>query len=158
MGGRRQSRTGRNRRTTRPTALLSAVATLLAALFVCLGTGPEPRDHHGTGAAAAVAAVPAAVPPGAFTGAPDAGPDATQAATPDAVPARDGSAYICPYGSRHCGVSPHLSPAVLSAPPPATAVAAEPQHFAPPAAADPVRGAGVLPRAPGRHVLQVMRT
>ncbi|OEJ27150.1 hypothetical protein AR457_24520 [Streptomyces agglomeratus] len=156
MGGRRQSRTGRNRRTTRPTALLSAVATLLAALFVCLGTGPEPRDHHGTGAPAAVAAeaVPAAVPPGAFAGA----PAAPHVPAPDAASARDGSAYICPYDSRHCGVSPHLSPAVLSAPPPATPVAAEPQHLPPPAAADPVRGPGVLPRAPGRHVLQVMRT
>ncbi|MGX1884714.1 hypothetical protein [Streptomyces sp. NPDC055287] len=111
-------------------ALLSAVATLLAALFVCLGTGPEPREHHG--AAAAVATT--------------------------ATPAQDGPAYICPYDSPHCGVFPHLSPAVLTAPPPATPVAAEPQYSAPPAAAGPARGSDVLPRTPGRHVLQVMRT
>ncbi|MBT2528570.1 hypothetical protein J7E91_24995 [Streptomyces sp. ISL-99] len=129
MGGRRQSRTGRTGRTRRPTALLSAVATLLTAVFFCLGAGSEPREQHGPVAAATAAA-----------------------------PAQDGPAYICPYDSQHCGAFPHLSPAVLTAPPPATPVAAEPQYFAPPAGADPVRGAGVLPRAPGRHVLQVMRT
>jgi len=40
MGG---SRTYRLARTTRPTALLSAVATLLGALFFCLGPG---GPHH----------------------------------------------------------------------------------------------------------------
>ncbi|MET9509044.1 hypothetical protein ABZX62_11300 [Streptomyces flavidovirens] len=105
------------------------MATLLAALFFCLGAGSEPREQHGPVAAATAAA-----------------------------PAQDWPTYICPYDSQHCGAFPHLSPAVLTAPPPATPVAAEPQYFAPPAGADPVRGAGVLPRAPGRHVLQVMRT
>lgn len=114
-------------------ALMSAVATLLAALFVCLGMGPEPREHHDSAAGAVTAAVAVA-------------------------PAQGGPAYTCPYDSKRCGVFPHLSPAVLTAPPPATPVAAEPQHFAPPAAADPVRDSGALPRAPGRHVLQVMRT
>lgn len=118
-------------------ATLSAMATLLVALFVCLGTGPEPREHHGT------AAVDAPVPLAAVA----------------AAPARDGHAYTCPYDSQRCSVFPHLSPAVLTVPPPpATPVTAGPQHFAPQAVADPVRGAGALPRAPGRHVLQVMRT
>ncbi|WP_251021649.1 hypothetical protein [Streptomyces sp. ISL-98] len=111
-------------------ALLSAVATLLVALFVCLGAAAaEPRAHHD--AAAAYSAAP---------------------------PAPGAAAYICPYDSQHCGAFAHLSPAVLTAPPPATPVAAEPLHFAPPAPANPVRGAGALPRAPGRHALQVMRT
>ncbi len=144
MGGLRQSRTGRTRRTTRPIALLSAVATLLVALFVCLGAGfepgSEPREHHGAAAGAALP-VPVASPAAAA-----------------AAPARDGHAYVCPYDSQHCGAFPHLSPAVLTVPPPATPVTAEPQHCAPQAATDPVRGAGALPRAPGRHVLQVMRT
>ncbi|MFF3287351.1 hypothetical protein [Streptomyces sp. NPDC003023] len=42
MGG---SRPGRLSGAKRPTALLSAVATLLGALFVCLGPA---RPHHGT--------------------------------------------------------------------------------------------------------------
>ncbi|WP_251061143.1 hypothetical protein [Streptomyces sp. ISL-100] len=113
-------------------ALMSAVATLLAALFVCLGMAPEPREHYESAAVATVAVAD--------------------------TPTRHGPVYICPYDSQHCGVFPHLSPAVLTVPPPATPVAAEPQYFAPPAVADPARGAGALLRAPGRHVLQVMRT
>ncbi|ATW48163.1 hypothetical protein ACWGJT_22005 [Streptomyces xantholiticus] len=47
MGG---SRTYRHSHTARPTALLSAVATLLGALFICLGpAGP----HHDTAARSA---------------------------------------------------------------------------------------------------------
>ncbi|MGW7053405.1 hypothetical protein [Streptomyces sp. NPDC054887] len=118
----------------RPMALLSAVATLLAALFVCLAISPEPREGHGTGATGSAATVTAA------------------------PQARGGPAYVCPYDSQHCGVFPHLSPAVLTVPPPATPAAAEPQPFAPPAAVGPARGSGILARAPGRHVLQVMRT
>ncbi|GAA2928579.1 hypothetical protein [Streptomyces enissocaesilis] len=140
MGGLRQPRTGRAGRTTRPMVLLSAVATLFAALFVCLSTGAgpgsEPGERHGT------TAVGVAVPVAAVA----------------AAPAQDGHAYLCPYDSQPCGAFPHLSPAVLTVPPPAVAVATEPQHVAPRAATDPVRGAGALPRAPGRHVLQVMRT
>ncbi|MFD5097957.1 hypothetical protein [Streptomyces albidochromogenes] len=116
----------------RPMALLSAVATLLAALFVCLGMSPESREHHpGGGSVAAVTAVP---------------------------PAPDRPAYVCPYDSSHCGVLPHLSPAVLTVPPPAAPVTDEPLYRAPPAAAGPAPGCGAPARAPGRHVLQVMRT
>ncbi|MDJ0466845.1 hypothetical protein [Streptomyces sp. H27-C3] len=106
-------------------ALLSVVATLLVALFVCLGAA-ESREQHATVTVAVQA-------PGA-------------------------QAYTCPYDSQHCGVFAHLSPAVLTAPPPATPVSAEPPHRAPPLLANPVRDSRALPRAPGRHVLQVMRT
>ncbi|WP_434588770.1 hypothetical protein [Streptomyces sp. A5-4] len=106
-------------------ALLSVVATLLCALFVCLGAA-ESREQH--------------------------------AAVTVAVQAPGAQAYTCPYDSQHCGVFAHLSPAVLTAPPPATPVAAEPPHRAPPLVANPVRDSGSLARAPGRHVLQVMRT
>lgn len=125
--------------------LLSAVATLFAALFVCLSTGAEPgsesRERHGTAAVDVALPVPVAA-----------------AAAAAAAPAQDRHAYLCPYDSQPCGAFPHLSPAVLTVPPPATPVTTEPQHVAPRAATDPVCGAGALPRAPGRHVLQVMRT
>ncbi|MET9516570.1 hypothetical protein [Streptomyces sp. NPDC002994] len=123
-------------------ALMSAVATLLAALFVCLGMAPEPREHHESAAVATVAVAGTVALAGTVA----------DTRTPH------GPVYICPYDSQHCGVFPHLSPAVLTVPPPATPVADEPQHFAPPAVAGPARGAGAPLRAPGRHVLQVMRT
>ncbi|GLF94003.1 hypothetical protein [Streptomyces yaizuensis] len=44
MGG---SPSGHRPPNQRPTALLSAVATLLGALFLCLATTPD--DHHGPG-------------------------------------------------------------------------------------------------------------
>ncbi|MGW7194969.1 hypothetical protein [Streptomyces chryseus] len=114
-------------------ALLSAVATLLAALFVCMGMSPESREHHAPGAGSVTAVTVAPTAP-------------------------DAPAYVCPYDSSHCGVLPHLSPAVLTVPPPAAPVAAEPLYSVPPATAGPACGCGAPARAPGRHVLQVMRT
>ncbi|MFD9648106.1 hypothetical protein ACFWWN_32110, partial [Streptomyces sp. NPDC059082] len=82
-------------------ALVSAAATLLAALFLCLGTGPDgERAHHG--------AAPRA------TGAAPAAP-AQARATVAAVTAV--GEYICPYDRGGCSLYPSLSPAVLSAPP-----------------------------------------
>ncbi|MEV0925395.1 hypothetical protein AB0I99_09730 [Streptomyces spongiicola] len=145
MGGMRSARTAR---TARPTALLSAVATLLAALFFCLGqAGPgsgaalEHTAHRAEGGFAA-------------SSSPAAGTTRTDA------PADPATAYSCPYDRGDCGIYPHLGPAVLTA---------QPQD-APPAAAGLPRGSaadrlaggpphtGALPRAPDLHALQVQRT
>ncbi|GGT45486.1 hypothetical protein GCM10010271_56750 [Streptomyces kurssanovii] len=143
MGG---SRTDRLSRTARPTALLSAVATLLGALFICLGPAgthhgkPSPRAH-GPGATAAEAGTPTA---------------SARTATPTAT------AYSCPYDDGGCGLLPVLSPAVLTVPPPqldAPLEAGAPLPHPGPAADAGGRGrSGVLARAPDLHVLQVLRT
>ncbi|MGW4700104.1 hypothetical protein [Streptomyces sp. NPDC004285] len=117
-------------------ALASAVATLLAALFLCLGTGPDgERAHHG------------------------AAPRAT-----GAVPAAEASAaageYVCPYDRGGCSLYPSLSPAVLSAPPldpPLQAEGGSPR-LVPPSGDGAARRADARPRAPDLHVLQVLRT
>lgn len=141
MGG---TRTYRLSRTARPTALLSAVATLVGALFICLGPAGTHHDKpsfgtHGPGASAA-----------AGLGAPDGA---------GAFPA---TAYSCPYDDGGCGLLPVLSPAVLTAPPPqldAPLEAGAPLPHLRPAAAPGGQGrSGVLARAPDLHVLQVLRT
>ncbi|MYS06341.1 hypothetical protein GTW71_07800, partial [Streptomyces sp. SID6041] len=88
----------------RPMALASAVATLLAALFFCLGAGPGPGDHHTDAGPRADAA------PRAAGGTPDVG-------TPAVARALGGAAveYVCPYDRGGCSLFPSLSPAVLSA-------------------------------------------
>ncbi|MFJ3584102.1 hypothetical protein ACIPPS_17925 [Streptomyces sp. NPDC090127] len=120
-------------RRARPMALASAVATLLAALFVCLGaTGDptsaaahdgSPRAHHRTAAVAV-------------------------------------DEYVCPYDRGGCSLFPSLSPAVLTAPPPAPPPHAEGRLAGPvPAyATGRVSRSGAQPRAPDLHVLQVLRT
>ncbi|WP_369143897.1 hypothetical protein [Streptomyces sp. R44] len=111
-------------------ALASAVATLLAALFLCLGTGPDgERAHHPEGPVAAAAT--------AVTG-----------------------AYVCPYDRGGCSLFPSLSPAVLSAPPLDPPLHAEsgPPRLAPPSGDGPARRSDARPRAPDLHVLQVLRT
>ncbi|ALC23572.1 hypothetical protein ACH46N_08000 [Streptomyces pristinaespiralis] len=141
MGG---SRTDRLSRTARPTALLSAVATLLGALFICLGPAgthhgkPSPRTH---------------------------GPGATAAAgfgAPDGAGVFPATAYSCPYDDGGCGLLPVLSPAVLTVPPPqldAPLEAGAPlPHPGPAADAGGQGRSGVLARAPDLHVLQVLRT
>ncbi|RNL70897.1 hypothetical protein [Streptomyces sp. I6] len=149
MGGIRSARTAH---TARPTALLSAVATLLAALFFCLG-------QAGTGSAAAREHT-AHRAEGGFAA--SASPAVGHAAgtTRTAAPADPATAYGCPYDRGDCGIYPHLGPAVLTA---------QPQD-APPAAAGLPRGSaahraaggpprtGALPRAPDLHALQVLRT
>ncbi|WP_411074247.1 hypothetical protein [Streptomyces sp. cmx-4-7] len=116
-------------------ALVSAVATLLAALFFCSGTGPGAgaESHHG------------AVPERQGQG---------QAATAVAVE------YVCPYDRGGCSLFPSLSPAVLSAPPldPPLQAADGPPRLAPVSGDGPARRSGVRPRAPDLHVLQVLRT
>ncbi|MCX5225848.1 hypothetical protein ABZY16_24620 [Streptomyces sp. NPDC006553] len=126
----------------RPMALVSAVATLLAALFFCLGAGPGPENHHaGTG-------------PRTPSGATATGTTATPAATGTVVE------YICPYDRGGCSLFPSLSPAVLSAPPldPPLHAADGLPRFEPPSGDGAARRSGVRPRAPDLHVLQVLRT
>ncbi|MFF0426737.1 hypothetical protein [Streptomyces sp. NPDC004520] len=119
-------------------ALASAVATLLAALFLCLGTGPDGgRAHHPEGPAKATAVTAVAA--------------ATAAATGE---------YTCPYDRGGCSLFPSLSPAVLSAPPldpPLHAEGGAPRP-APPSGEGPTRRSDARPRAPDLHVLQVLRT
>ncbi|MFJ5093638.1 hypothetical protein [Streptomyces sp. NPDC088557] len=118
---------------------MSAVATLLAALFFCMGAGPGAERHHGTPAERASRA--ATAPAGAFAG----------------VSAAE---YVCPYDRGGCSLFPSLSPAVLSAPP-----LDPPPHAAdgPPRSAPSVDGGRAVrsaaqPRAPDPYVLQVLRT
>ncbi|MER6998309.1 hypothetical protein [Streptomyces sp. NPDC000410] len=136
MGGLRHIRTARTARIARPVALVTATATLLAALFVCLGAGraDAPTDH-------------AEARPGtpALTAAPSA---------------YRHSQYSCPYDRDDCGLFPHLTPAVLTAPPPDTPVdgVGPVSWLAPEPSPGQVRRTGALPRAPDLHVLQVLRT
>ncbi|QES22581.1 hypothetical protein DEJ46_28635 [Streptomyces venezuelae] len=118
-------------RHARPMALVSAVATLLAALFVCLGPGPGTDPHH--------PAAPRAE-----------GPRVSAAA----------AEYICPYDRGGCSLVPSLSPAVLSAPPLDPPLQAEGRlpRLDPPSDSGPARRSGIRPRAPDLHVLQVLRT
>ncbi|MGW6396315.1 hypothetical protein ACWFR1_38775 [Streptomyces sp. NPDC055103] len=115
-------------------ALVSAVATLLAALFVCLGTGPGTDPHH------------------------EAAASATHGARTSAVAAV--GEYVCPYDRGGCSLVPSLSPAVLSAPPLDPPLHAEDRlpRLDPPSGDSPARRSGIRARAPDLHVLQVLRT
>ncbi|WP_395360285.1 hypothetical protein ACHGLA_10475 [Streptomyces sp. YH02] len=137
----------------RPMALVSAVATLLAALFFCLGAGPGPENHHaGAGAEAASGSTVAGSVTAASTAAGRA--TTTRAAAGPVVE------YICPYDRGGCSLFPSLSPAVLSAPPldPPLHAADGLPRFEPPSGDGAARRSGVRPRAPDLHVLQVLRT
>ncbi|MET9654985.1 MULTISPECIES: hypothetical protein [unclassified Streptomyces] len=129
-------------RRARPVALMSAVATLLAALFVCLGGGPAhgtaPRAHErhaadGTDVAGVVA-----------RGADRSGADE----------------YVCPYDRGDCSLFPSLSPAVLTAPPldPPLRAEGRPPGTGPSHDTGRAPRPGAQPRAPDLHVLQVLRT
>ncbi|MGW6460336.1 hypothetical protein ACWF94_31180 [Streptomyces sp. NPDC055078] len=103
-------------------ALLTAVATLLGALFICLS--PPPERHISLSHSEHV------------------------------VPA-----FSCPYDDGDCGLLPKAGPAVLTVPPPdAPLDAGETSTHAarPPGAAGQARP-DARPRAPGLHVLQVLR-
>ncbi|QHY95202.1 hypothetical protein SSPS47_08705 [Streptomyces sp. S4.7] len=147
MGGRRHIRDAR------PTALLSAVVTLLAALYVCLG----PSDTHDARSSTVRAAKGVAAQHTERT----AGVGITlrtdaEAAGPAAAPE-----YTCPYDRGNCRFVPHLSPAVLTAPHPADPLGTDdvgPARLAPPSHTGRVSRSGALPRAPDLHVLQVLRT
>ncbi|MGV9315966.1 hypothetical protein ACWDR0_27825 [Streptomyces sp. NPDC003691] len=102
-------------------ALLSAAATLLGALFLCLNAA----DDHAPGPAAR-----------------------------DSVPA-----FSCPYDGGSCGLRPVVGAAVLTAPPldtPPLSAELLRTPAGPPDLGGPDRS-GPLPRAPGLHVLQVLR-
>lgn len=152
MEGLRLIRDTRPARIVRPMALLSAVATLLAALYLC--TGPAGHSaglgaHPGGGGGAAYAAGHA-TPAGA-------------AAVADPLPSDPAGAvwsrFGCPYEDRECGLFPPLNPAVLTVPPPDPPLYAD--GLAPlgpaPGAVRP-DGTRAPPRAPDLHVLQVLRT
>ncbi|MFJ2112847.1 MULTISPECIES: hypothetical protein [unclassified Streptomyces] len=133
MGGSRRGHI----RGTRPTALVSAVATLFVALLVCLGGGPgADGTHHEEPATATVMSV----------------------AAPEPEPAE--ARYSCPYDKGACGFFPHLNPAVLTAPPPVAplADAVQPTYLAPPPPTGQVSRSAAPARAPDLHVLQVLRT
>ncbi|MFD7440827.1 hypothetical protein [Streptomyces sp. NPDC059909] len=133
MGGPRHKRIVR---IARPTALVSAVATLLATLFICLGGRADARTEAGLDHADGHTAITAA-------------PSAQVRAE-----------YTCPYDRGDCGLFPHLSPAVLTAPPVDGPVdgATPPPVPAPAHDAGPAPRTGALARAPDLHVLQVLRT
>ncbi|MFI5576777.1 hypothetical protein ACIA8N_02200 [Streptomyces sp. NPDC051822] len=138
-------------------ALVSAVATLLAALFFCLGPGPGP----GVGPDAHHPPADAARAHGARVGTVRA--DAVRADATRAAASR-GSAvvreYVCPYDRGGCSLFPSLSPAVLSAPPLDPPLHAEGglPRLDPPSDDGPARRSCAQPRAPDLHVLQVLRT
>ncbi|MFJ6700996.1 hypothetical protein ACIQM4_33775 [Streptomyces sp. NPDC091272] len=70
------------------------------------------------------------------------------------------STYNCPYDQGDCGAFPHLSPAVLTAAPPdapPSAAALPVRHGGEGTAAKSPRGDGTWARAPGAHVLMVLR-
>ncbi|MCX4582612.1 hypothetical protein [Streptomyces sp. NBC_01481] len=119
--------------TARPMALLSAMATLLGALFICLS---PPAEHHAAASAT-----------GASSGSTSASGNAA-------------AEYTCPYDKGACGLMPLVKPAVLTAPPLDAPVeaGAQPQHLGAPPAGASLPRSGAQPRAPSLHVLQVLRT
>lgn len=122
-------------------ALASAVATLLAALFVCLGGGEPAAVAHGESGSAHHGRTAAS-----------AGP-----ADPGAAVVNE---YVCPYDRGDCSLFPSLSPAVLTAPPLDPPPHAEGRLMGPVPAYDSGRAprSAAQPRAPDLHVLQVLRT
>ncbi|MFF3754074.1 hypothetical protein ACFYYH_27025 [Streptomyces sp. NPDC002018] len=119
-------------------ALASAVATLFAALFICLG--PESGADPGSG-------------PGSTGGSHAVNRSFTAVSKAEAR-------FSCPYDDGDCGLFTHLSPAVLTVPPPASPLAADVQlpHRELPCPTGQVPRSGALARAPDLHVLQVLRT
>ncbi|MFF5566663.1 hypothetical protein ACFY7Z_13050 [Streptomyces sp. NPDC012623] len=143
MGGSRRGHI----RNARPTALVSAVATLFAALFVCLSPGP--------GASGPGASGPGAHAPHHAERTATAVGQAHQTAVGQAH-----SEFVCPYGKGDCGLTPHLNQAVLTVPPPAAALPGGPRisYLEPERPGGQVARSGAQARAPDLHVLQVLRT
>lgn len=115
-------------------ALLGAMATLLAALVICLAPG---AGHHG----------------GTESG------DGARMTRVAGTAAGD-SWYACPYDDGGCGLTASLSPAVLTAPPLDPPPHQDgPALLVPPAGGGRVDGTfAARPRAPDLHLLQVLRT
>ncbi|MFF1419679.1 hypothetical protein [Streptomyces sp. NPDC058280] len=160
MGGPRRTRI------TRPTALVSAVATLFAALFICLGPGPGPADaHHRPDSAAGATAAGSRAPHVQHVRAEQVRAEHVRAEQVRAEQVRAEQVraedrFSCPYDNGDCGFFPHLSPAVLTVPPPAAPLTGgvQLQHLEPPHPTGQVPRSGALARAPDLHVLQVLRT
>ncbi|KOG06798.1 hypothetical protein ADK34_41670 [Streptomyces viridochromogenes] len=113
----------------RPMALASAVATLLAALFLCLGAGPDRQDpHHEPGESLRAVTVV-----GEYV-----------------CPYDRGGCSLFPSLSPAVLSAPPLDP-------PLDAAGGPPRLAAPPGDG-PARRSGAQPRAPDLHVLQVLRT
>ncbi|MFE0426130.1 hypothetical protein [Streptomyces sp. NPDC058953] len=127
-------RLGRLKRSTRPVALLSAAATLVGALVLCLSVA---ADSHGRAPdrARGIVAVTGSAPPS------------------------DLPSFVCPNDGGPCGLHPVMGAAVLTTPPPDTPPVAGELPAGPAGPAGPVGPAGTdaRPRAPGLHVLQVLR-
>ncbi|MGA4861457.1 hypothetical protein ACPB9J_02285 [Streptomyces lavendulocolor] len=135
-------------RIARPMALVGAVATLFAVLFVCLAPHDGGADRRGAGHARVAAAYTASGH--TVSGHTVAGHMASGHTI---------TAYVCPYDRGDCGLFPYLTPAVLTAPP----LDPPPQTddlawVGPHRRAGPPAAAGERPRAPDLHVLQVLRT
>ncbi|MGA5169975.1 MULTISPECIES: hypothetical protein [Streptomyces] len=135
-------------RIARPMALVGAVATLFAVLFVCLAPHDGGADRRGAGHARTAAAYTASGH--TVSGHTVAGHMASGHTI---------TAYVCPYDRGDCGLFPYLTPAVLTAPP----LDPPPQTddlawVGPHRRAGPPAAAGERPRAPDLHVLQVLRT
>ncbi|MFE2012519.1 hypothetical protein [Streptomyces sp. NPDC059491] len=113
----------------RPMALASAVATLLAALFLCLGTGPDREAAHHEG---------------------DGTPRATTVVGEYVCPYDRGGCSLFPSLSPAVLSAPPLDP-------PLQAEGGLPR-LTPFAGEGPALRSGAQPRAPDLHVLQVLRT
>ncbi|MCP3817531.1 hypothetical protein NLX86_05080 [Streptomyces sp. A3M-1-3] len=125
------SRHTRRGRIRRPAAMVCALATLLAGLLLCLSAG----EPHGGGT------------------------DDPGARRVSATMSAGHAEYTCPFDRSDCGTFSHLTPAVLTAPPPdAPAAVADVPHGGLLRVPADVRAAGAQPRAPDLHVLQVLRT
>lgn len=130
-------------RVTRPTALLGVVATLFAALLICTGSADHPRTADATNATGMTLVTGAEAEAGAGAGHPAE------------------AAFVCPYDPAGCSLFPHLSPAVLTVPPPAAPLGADVQPVRlelPHPDGRSLRSGGARARAPDLHVLQVLRT
>ncbi|MFP8958977.1 hypothetical protein ACLIYP_00090 [Streptomyces nanhaiensis] len=139
----RNSRAG-TRHTVRPAALGYALVTLLAALFMCLGT----VAHHDGGLPLTIGTSDQSTT--VTTG---HGTDPTAGQSPTTLSRED-----CPSGTTCCGPAAHRSAAVLSVPAPSgpTIAPCLPQTAAVTGSSPPFsRPAGY--HAPDLHVLQVQR-
>ncbi|MFD3482064.1 hypothetical protein [Streptomyces sp. NPDC058665] len=151
MGGRQRIRHAR------PTALLSAVATLLAALYFCL----TPLDTHHSASSSPTAEAAADTATETAAGIARTGITLRTEVEGTAVRPAAPPEYTCPYDPSGCRFLPHLSPAVLTAPHPADPLGTgdvSPARPALPPSTGQVSRSGALPRAPDLHVLQVLRT